>query len=59
MGEVGQPAIISVPVAFLTIYVVSKMTAKNQSEETWAQLHKSFHALHNPDSDKPVEGESA
>ncbi len=55
---VEQPAIISVPAAFLTIYIVSKMTA-NQSEETWAKLHKAFHALHNPEGDDPAEGESA
>ncbi|MBD3292483.1 MAG: sodium/solute symporter [Armatimonadia bacterium] len=47
-----QPAIVTVPLAFLTIYVVSKMT-QDQPEEGWEQLETSFHALHHPDSDLP------
>ena len=53
-----QPAIISVPAAFLAIYIVSKVTAKNCTEETWAKLHAAFRALHHPDSDKPLPQES-
>lgn len=52
---VEQPAIISVPAAFLAIYIVSLMTAKRQSEETWTKLYAAFRALHHPDSDKIVE----
>lgn len=57
--EVEQPALISVPAAFLAIYVVSKLTA-NQPEETWCALQEAFRALHHPDSDKsPTEPPTA
>ena len=53
MGHILIASIISVPAAFLTIYIVSKLTA-NQSEETWGKLTAAFHALHHPDSDNVV-----
>jgi cation/acetate symporter len=54
--SVEQPAIFSVPLAFLTIYLVS-MATQDQSEAVWDRLEASFHALHHPDSDLPA-GES-
>ncbi len=54
-----QPAIISVPLAFLTIYLVSVAT-QDQAEGTWERWDAAFHALHHPDSDLPeAEGEMA
>ncbi len=47
---VEQPAIVSVPAAFLTIFLVSKLTA-DQSERVWEKWDAAFHALHHPDSD--------
>ncbi|MFO7947851.1 MAG: cation acetate symporter [Armatimonadota bacterium] len=47
---VEQPAIVSVPAAFLAIYVVSMLT-QNQSTETWSRWETAFHCLHHPDSD--------
>jgi len=52
LWDVEQPAIVSVPAAFLTIWLVSKATA-GQSEEVWAKLQVAFHALHNPEGDVP------
>ncbi|MFP4248806.1 MAG: cation acetate symporter [Armatimonadota bacterium] len=49
---IEQPAIVSVPAAFLTIYVVSKLTA-DRNDGMWEKLEASFHALHHPDSDLP------
>ena len=54
--EVEQPAIISVPAAFLAIYVVSKLTA-DRNDGMWEKLEASFHALHNPETDLPRDGE--
>jgi SSS family transporter len=50
-----QPAIISVPLAFAAIYVVSKLTYAKQSEEVTRELEVAFHALHHPDSDNGTE----
>lgn len=44
-----QPAIISVPAAFLAIWIVSNRTYKQQPEEVCIILESSFHALHHPD----------
>lgn len=52
LWEVEQPAIVSVPAAFLAIYVVSMIT-QGQSDEVWGKLEAAFHALHSPDSDLP------
>jgi len=46
-----QPALISVPAAFLAIFLVSGATWKNTSEETRAELEQAFHQLHNPKHD--------
>jgi len=43
-----QPALLSVPAAFLAIYLVSRATWSRQSNETMAELEKAFHQLHNP-----------
>lgn len=48
--SIEQPAIISVPLAFLAIFLVSKATA-GQSPEVWAKLENAFHALHRPGSE--------
>lgn len=45
-----QPAIVSVPAAFLTIYLVSKAT-RNQPAETWERWRAAFDALHDPSGD--------
>jgi len=50
-----QPAIVSVPAAFLAIYIVSKMTYNSHSDEKCAVLEAAFHALHNPEGDHVVE----
>jgi SSS family transporter len=52
-----QPALISVPLAFIAIFVVSKMTWKDQSEDTKSFLNKAFHALHRPDAKAPETAE--
>lgn len=46
-----QPAIISVPAAFLVIYLVSKAT-QDQPEGKWEKWLASFRALHHPESDR-------
>ncbi len=56
LWQFDQPAIISVPLAFLTIYLVSKATA-NQPQETWDKWEFAFHCLHDPDSDLSEECE--
>jgi Na+(H+)/acetate symporter ActP len=43
-----QPAVISVPLAFLAIFIVSKLTYHRQSEEVCVNLETAFHALHHP-----------
>ncbi len=45
-----QPAIVSVPAAFLAIYVVSMLT-QNQSAKIWERWETAFHCLHHPDRD--------
>jgi cation/acetate symporter len=50
--EVDQPAIVSVPAAFLTIWIVSMLT-QDQDPAVRERLEASFHALHHPDSDVP------
>ena len=50
-----QPAIISVPAAFLAIWIVSKRTYKHQAEDTCKILDSAFHALHHPDYAKVLE----
>lgn len=44
-----QPAIISVPAAFLIIYLVSKAT-QSQPEGKWEKWEAAFRALHHPGS---------
>ncbi|MGI5819607.1 MAG: cation acetate symporter [Armatimonadota bacterium] len=46
--QVEQPAIVSVPAAFLAIFVVSKLTAQ-RNDGMWEKLEASFHALHHPE----------
>ncbi|MEA3402625.1 MAG: hypothetical protein U9R79_15405 [Armatimonadota bacterium] len=53
-----QPAIVSVPAAFLAIYVVSMLT-QDQPESVWEIWDAAFHALHHPDSDLPEPEEMA
>ncbi|MFP3904490.1 MAG: cation acetate symporter, partial [Armatimonadota bacterium] len=55
---VEQPAIVSVPAAFLAIYVVSMLT-QNQSAKTWGRWEEAFHCLHHPDSDRDEVGQEA
>ncbi len=50
--EVEQPAIVSVPAAFLAIFVVSSLT-QSKDPAVVERLEASFHALHHPDSDLP------
>jgi cation/acetate symporter len=52
LWTVEQPAVLSVPLAFLTIYIVSMLT-QDLPDEEWERLEASFHALHHPDSDLP------
>jgi cation/acetate symporter len=47
-----QPALISVPAAFIAIFLVSKATWAGTAEETRAELEQSFHRLHDPKGDK-------
>jgi len=47
-----QPALISVPAAFIAIVLVSKATWAGTAEETRAELEQSFHRLHDPKGDK-------
>ena len=44
-----QPAIVSVPVSFLVIVVVSRLTFERQPAEVRAALESAFHALHRPE----------
>ena len=53
-----QPAIVSVPAAFLAIFIVSRLTA-NQSAEKWATWERAFHQLHRPEREIPQHGELA
>ncbi len=53
--EFEQPAVISVPAAFLAIYVVSKLTYSKHTDEQRDELDIAFHALHDPNSDDAVE----
>lgn len=52
--SVEQPAIVSVPAAFLAIYIVSMLTQK-QSEETWQKWNRAFHQLHRPENMASIE----
>lgn len=61
-----QPAIVSVPVSFLAIFVVSRLTYGRQSIEVRAALEAAFRALHVPESrrssatsDQPAPGDQA
>jgi cation/acetate symporter len=44
-----QPAIVSVPVSFFVIVVVSRFTFERQRAEVRAALESAFHALHRPE----------
>ncbi len=44
-----QPAIISIPVAFAVIFIVSKLTWSRQTEEETSFLTEAFHQLHRPE----------
>lgn len=46
---IEQPAVISVPAALITLFVVSKLTYPKESEETRKLLDEAFHALHRPE----------
>jgi|LSQX01.2.fsa_nt_gb Na+(H+)/acetate symporter ActP len=48
LWEVEQPAIVSVPAAFLTIYLVS-MATQRTNDGVWEKLEEAFHALHRPE----------
>lgn len=52
LWEFEQPAIISVPAAFLAIAIVSKLTYKKLPAERIGVLEGAFHALHNPEADR-------
>ncbi|MGC9319376.1 MAG: sodium:solute symporter family transporter, partial [Armatimonadota bacterium] len=58
LWAVEQPAILSVPAAFLAIYVVSMLT-QDQDEVVWQTWDAAFHALHHPNSDLPEPEEMA
>jgi cation/acetate symporter len=49
-----QPALISVPLAFVAIFVVSRATYARTSEDERIFLDTAFHALHDPGSDHLV-----
>ena len=44
-----QPAIVSVPVSFFVIVVVSRLTFERQPAEVRAALESAFNALHRPE----------
>lgn len=49
LWEFEQPAVISVPIAFLAIFIVSRRTYPKLSEEQTGALSRAFHALHTPE----------
>lgn len=52
IGWIEQPAIVSVPAAFIAIVVVSKLTYSGLGDSVRDRLDAAFHALHNPRGDR-------